>query len=53
MELHQYEELLEQIDALIESLNEHEGELYVAVEIAHHLRDEVVQVEPEASEDDE
>jgi len=53
MELHQYENLLDQLDVLIEAMSEHESELYVAIELAHHLRDEVSQVEPEEAEDNE
>ena len=53
MELHQYETLLEQVDALIEAMSEHEDELYVAMEVAHHLRDVIVQVEPEEPTDTE
>lgn len=53
MELHQYDDLLEQLDALIEAMSEHEGELYVAIEIAHELRDTIVQVGAESPEEDE
>lgn len=53
MELHQYEDLLEQLDTLIEAMSEHEGELYIAIEVAHHLRDEIVQVGSESSEKNE
>jgi hypothetical protein len=53
METHQYDDLLEQLDALIETMDEHEGELYVAIEIAHHLRDTIVQVGCDTPEDGE
>lgn len=53
MELHQYENILEQLDTLIDAMSEHENELYIAIEIAHQLRDEIVQVEPTENEDDE
>jgi len=53
MEQHQYDNLLDQLDALIEALSEHEGELYIALEVAHHLRDEIAQVGVESPEDEE
>ena len=37
------EDILERVDELISLLEEHEIELYVAVELAHQLRDEIVQ----------
>lgn len=53
MEQHQYDNLLEQLDTLIDLMLEHEGELYLVLETAHQLRDELVQVEPEEPTDNE
>jgi hypothetical protein len=46
MQQHQYETLLEQADAFIELLTEHEDELYVTLELAHQMRDELALAEP-------
>ena len=51
METQQHDLLLEQVDALIETMSEFENELYVAIEVAHQLRDEILQVELDTSTD--
>jgi hypothetical protein len=53
MERHEYENLLEQLDVLIEAMDEHDQLLYIALEVAHQLRDEIIQVEPEEPAEDE
>jgi len=46
MTRHQHETLVEQADALISAMTEHESELYVSIEQAHQMRDELVLAEP-------
>lgn len=52
MEQYIIDDILDRIDELLEILNEYEDAFYVAIEVAHQLRDEVTQVEP-VSEDEE
>ncbi len=47
------DEILEQIDDLIDTLSNYENEMYIAIEVAHHLRDEVSQAEPEPDDEED
>ena len=46
METYTAEDILERVNELIVILEENELELYVAVELAHQLHDEIVQAFP-------
>jgi hypothetical protein len=44
MDINSNEDLLEHVNTLIDFLSEHEDVFYVPLEVAHQLRDEIVQV---------
>jgi predicted DNA-binding protein len=47
MELYSSDDLLENVNSIIEYLVEHEDDFYVALEVAHQLRDEIIQALPD------
>ena len=53
MEQHQYEEIVEHLNNLLDAMNEHENELYIAIEIAHQLRDVIAQADPTSTDENE
>lgn len=53
MDQYTIDDILERIDELIEILNEHEEVLYIPIEVAHQLRDEIEQIDTSSDYDNE
>jgi hypothetical protein len=47
MEILSRDDLVEHVNELIDYLSEHEDTFYVALDVAHQLRDEIVQITSE------
>lgn len=52
MEIHSYDDLVEHANELIDYLSEHENVFYVALDVAHQLRDEIIQITTDDSTDE-
>lgn len=52
MEITSHDDLVEHVNELIDFLSEHEDVFYVALEVAHQLRDEIVQITSEDLSDE-
>ena len=52
MEILTHDDLVEHVNELIDYLSEHEDTFYVALDVAHQLRDEIVQITSEELSDE-
>lgn len=52
MEILSRDALVEHVNELIDYLSEHEDVFYVALDVAHQLRDEIVQITSEEQSDE-
>jgi predicted DNA-binding protein len=52
MEILSRDDLIEHVNELIDYLSEHEDAFYVALDVAHQLRDEIIQVTSEEQPDE-